>query len=212
MYAGASDDHEREDVSMMEDPVVPSTARMIDYWLGGQHHFPVDVAAANAFEGAYGPCAAIFRSLRDFSRRTVTYLADHAGYAHGDATNLASIDPAALAEFLPGWRRAPIGLVFLGLAAFLDDPTLARTFEQLHRAVPDGSMLAFDFDGQELADHPAALAMMGDGFHMRDPAGVPSLLGDWRLTVEGIVPVAQWRPDGAPAEVPDAFYGGVALR
>jgi O-methyltransferase involved in polyketide biosynthesis len=261
MYAGASDDHEREDVSMMEDPVVPSTARMIDYWLGGQHHFPVDVAAANAFEGAYGPCAAIFRSLRDFSRRTVTYLAahgidnflvfgagvptlgnvhdvatdahvlytdidpvtvtlgqkilannDHAGYAHGDATNLASIDPAALAEFLPGWRRAPIGLVFLGLAAFLDDPTLARTFEQLHRAVPDGSMLAFDFDGQELADHPVALAMMGDGFHMRDPAGVPSLLGDWRLTVEGIVPVAQWRPDGAPAEVPDAFYGGVASR
>lgn len=246
---------------MTEEPEVPSTARMIDYWLGGQHHFPVDVAAATAFEGAYGPCASIFRSLRDFSRRTVSYLAshgidnflvfgagvptlgnvhevapdahvlytdidpvtialgqkilagnDHAGYAYGDATDVASIDQAALATFLPGWGRAPIGLVFLGLAAFLDDPTLARTFERLHQAVPDGSMLAFDFDGQELAGYPAALAMMGDGFHMRDPADVPSLLGDWRLTADGIVPVAQWRPDGEAADVPDAFYGGVALR
>ncbi|MEU7762152.1 MULTISPECIES: SAM-dependent methyltransferase [Micromonospora] len=34
-----------------------STARMIDYWLGGRHHRPVDVAAAAAFESAYGPCA-----------------------------------------------------------------------------------------------------------------------------------------------------------
>lgn len=30
---------------------------MIDYWLGGRHHRPVDVAAAAAFESAYGPCA-----------------------------------------------------------------------------------------------------------------------------------------------------------
>lgn len=100
-------------------------------------------------------------------------------------------------------------MVFLGLAAFLDDPTLARTRERLHRAVPPGSMLAFDFDAEELADHPAALAMMGDGFHMRNPAGFPTLLGPWRPTPEGIVPVARWRPDGPSA---DAFYGGVALR
>lgn len=246
---------------MTQHPVVPSTARMIDYWLGGRHHFPVDVAAAQAFEGAYGPCAAIFRSLRDFSGRAVAHLADQgidnflvfgagvptrgnvhevatgarvlytdidpvtialgqeilaghdrAGYTFGDATDPAGIAPVALAEFLPGWGREPIGVVFLGLAAFLDDRTLERTLARLHRAVPPGSMLAFDFDGEELADHPAALAMMGDGFHMRDPAGFPHLLGDWRLTLEGIVPVARWRPDGAPADVPDAFHGGVALR
>ncbi|RKR93194.1 S-adenosyl methyltransferase [Micromonospora pisi] len=239
----------------------PSTARMIDYWLGGRHHFPVDVAAAKAFEGAYGPCAVIFRSLRDFSGRMVTHLvtqgiqnflvfgagvptqgnvhevatgahvlytdidpvtialgqeilAGHgrAAYAFGDATDPDGIDPAAIATFLPGWGREPIGVVFLGLAAFLDDPTLARTLDQLYRAVPAGSMLAFDFDGEELAGHPAALAMMGEGFHMRDPAGFPALLGSWRLTADGIVPVARWRPDGDPADVPDAFYGGLALK
>ncbi|MFK3979865.1 SAM-dependent methyltransferase [Micromonospora sp. NPDC050397] len=245
---------------MTQDPVVPSTARMIDYWLGGRHHFPVDVTAAQAFEGAYGPCAAIFRSLRDFSGRAVAHLVDHgidnflvfgagvpsqgnvhevasgshvlytdidpvtialgqeiladhqrAGYAFGDATDLSSIEPEALTRFLPGWGREPIGVVFLGLAAFLDDPTLARTLARLHRAVPPGSMLAFDFDGEELADHPVALAMMGDGFHMRAPAGFPDLLGDWRLTPDGIVPVARWRAEDPPADVPDAFHGGVAL-
>jgi hypothetical protein len=246
---------------MTETPVAPSTARMIDYWLGGRHHFPLDVAAASAFEGAYGPCAAIFRSLRDFLGRTVTHLAgqgidnflvfgagvptrgnvhevvagaqvlytdidpvtiglgqeilaghERAGYAFGDATDLATIDPAVLGRFLPGWGRQPIGVVFLGLAAFLDDSTLARTLDQLYDAVPPGSMLAFDFDGEELTDYPAALAMMGEGFHMRDPAAFPDLLGKWRLTPDGIVPVAHWRPDGPPAQVPDAFHGGVALR
>ena len=59
----------------MTEPEAPSTARMIDYWLGGSDHFPVDVAAARAFESAYGPCADIFRSLRAFSGRAVRHLA-----------------------------------------------------------------------------------------------------------------------------------------
>jgi hypothetical protein len=49
----------------------PSSARMIDYWLGGSHHFPVDVAAAGAFEAAYGPVAHEFRALRGFLGRVV---------------------------------------------------------------------------------------------------------------------------------------------
>ncbi|MFI7433776.1 hypothetical protein [Micromonospora haikouensis] len=39
----------------MDDAAQPSTARMIDSWLGGEHHLPVDVAAARAFEGAHAP-------------------------------------------------------------------------------------------------------------------------------------------------------------
>jgi O-methyltransferase involved in polyketide biosynthesis len=49
----------------------PNTARMIDYWLGGRHHFPVDVAAARTFEDAYGPVAHEFRTLREFLQRVV---------------------------------------------------------------------------------------------------------------------------------------------
>ncbi|MEV7624710.1 hypothetical protein [Actinoplanes sp. NPDC089786] len=91
-------------------------------------------------------------------------------------------------------------------------PTLARTLDALYDAVPAGSRLLFDFDAMELAAHPQALAMMGPAFHMREPAGFAPLLGRWTPTAEGIVPVARWRPDGPPEDVPDAFWGGVAVK
>ncbi|PWU53763.1 hypothetical protein DLJ47_15390 [Micromonospora sp. S4605] len=245
----------------MVEPDQPSTARMIDFWLGGEHHFPVDVAAARAFEQAYGPCAPVFRELRAFLGRavraivadgvdsflvfgagvptmgnvhevapeaTVLYTdvdpvtirlgqrilagSDRAGYGYGDATDIGTIDPAQLHRFVPGWGRRPVGVVFLGLAAFLDDETLARTLDELHGAVAPGSQLAIDFDTEELAGHPAALAMMGPAFRMRRPEAFAPLLGRWRPTADGIAPIARWRPDGSPADVPDAFHGGVAVR
>ncbi|MEV0128788.1 SAM-dependent methyltransferase [Dactylosporangium sp. NPDC050688] len=242
----------------MTEPEAPSTARMIDYWLGGSDHFPVDVAAARAFESAYGPCADIFRSLRAFSGRAVRHLAAGGidrflvfgagiptrgnvheqapgarvlytdidpqivaagagivagtagvGYVLGDATDLAAIDAGARAQVLDG---APAGLVFLGLAAFLDDATLARALDAMYDAVPPGSRLAFDFDATELEAYPEALAMMGPGFHMRTPERFAQLLGRWTPTADGIVPVARWRPDGEPERVPDAFWGGLAVK
>lgn len=262
---------------------------MIDYWLGGTDHFPVDVAAATAFEQAYGPCAEIFRSLRAFSGRAVRYVAaqgvdrflvfgagvptrgnvhesapsarvlytdldpavvaagrdlvaglDNVDYVRGDATDLAGIDhaaagrvldespattgrvlaesPAAVAPVLdespagPVLDGSPIGFVFLGLAAFLDDDTLARALDAMYDAAPPGSWLVFDFDATELAAYPAALEMMGPSFHMREPDRFADLLGRWRPTGDGVVPVARWRPDGTPEQVPDAFWGGVATK
>ncbi|MGC4889855.1 SAM-dependent methyltransferase [Micromonospora sp. DT227] len=245
----------------MVEPDLPSTARMIDHWLGGRDHRPVDVAAATAFEAAYGPCAAIFRSLRAFLGRTVRAVAaagvdeflvfgagvptcgnvhevapgasvlytdadpetvrlgqrllagsDRAGYGHGDATDIGTLDPAQLRRFVPGWGSGPVGVVFLGLAAFLDDDTLARTLDELYQAAAPGSWLAIDFDGTELAAYPEALAMMGPAFRMREPERFPPLLGRWRPTAEGVVPVARWRPVGEPEPVPDAFHGALAWR
>ncbi|MGC4892767.1 SAM-dependent methyltransferase [Micromonospora sp. DT31] len=245
----------------MDESAGPSTARMIDYWLGGRHHRPVDVAAAAAFETAYGPCASIFRSLRAFLGRAVRASAAHgvdgflvfgagvptcgnvhevapeatvlytdvdpqtvrlgqgllagdvrAGYGYGDATDIGTVDPAQLHRFVPGWGRRPVGVVFLGLAAFLDDDTLARSLDELYRTVAPGSWLAIDFDSEELAGHPQALAMMGPAFRMRAPDRFVPLLGRWQPTGEGVVPVARWRPEGDPEPVPDAFYGALALR
>jgi hypothetical protein len=133
-------------------------------------------------------------------------------YALGDATDLNSIDPATLDRVLPERASRPVGLVFLGLAAFVDDATLARALDAMYDTVPTASWLAFDFDAMELANYPQALAMMGPGFHMREPADFAALLGRWTPTADGIVPVARWRPDGRPAQVPDAFWGGVATR
>jgi hypothetical protein len=232
---------------------------MIDYWLGGDQHHPIDVQAASAFESAYGPCADIFRSLRAFSGRAVRHLAaegidqflvfgagvpaqgnvheaaptarvlytdvdpqivaagralvdglEEVDYVVGNAIDLDGIDRAALDRVLPERADQPVGLVFLGLAAFLDDATLARAWDAMYDAVPAGSRLAFDFDSTELAGYPQALAMMGPAFHMRDPTAFATLLGRWTPTADGIVPVAQWRPDGPPEVVPDAFWGGLA--
>lgn len=243
----------------MGQPQTPSTARMIDYWLGGTAHHPVDVAAAHAFESAYQPCADTFRSLRAFSGRAVRQLAAegidqflvfgagipaqgsvhevvpearvlytdadpqivgagrpmlaglaNVDYVAGDATDLAGIDRRALDRVLPDRAERPVGLVFLGLAAFLDDATLARSLDAMYEAVPAGSRLAFDFDSTELAGYPEALGMMGPAFHMREPAAFPALLGRWTPTADGVVPVARWRPDGQAEQVPDAFWGGLA--
>ncbi|GAA4566735.1 SAM-dependent methyltransferase [Micromonospora coerulea] len=245
----------------MAEPDQPSIARMIDFWLGGEHHYPVDVAAAHAFEEAYAPGAVIFRALRAFLGRAVRSIADagvdsflvfgagvptrgnvhevapeatvlytdvdpvtirlgqrilagsdRAGYGFGDATDIGTIDPAQLHRFVPGWGRRPVGVVFLGLAAFLDDETLARTLGELYEAVAPGSFLAVDFDAEELAAYPRALAMMGPMFRMRPPSAFGPLLGRWEPGADGIVPVARWRPDGEPADVPDAFFGAVATK
>ncbi|MFG3418095.1 SAM-dependent methyltransferase [Micromonospora sp. NPDC047730] len=250
-----------EGASSMVEPDQPSTARMIDFWLGGEHHFPVDVAAARAFEQAYGPCAPVFRELRAFLGRavramvaegvdsflvfgagvptmgnvhevapdaTVLYTdvdpvtirlgqrllagSDRAGYGYGDATDIGTVDRAQLHRFVPGWGRRPVGVVFLGLAAFLDDETLARTLDELYEATAPGSLLAVDFDTEELAGYPEALAMMGPAFRMRPPAAFAPLLGRWTPTADGVVPITRWRPDGPPAQVPDAFHGAVAVR
>ena len=136
-----------------------------------------------------------------------------AAYTFGNATDLTTIDDATLRRTLPGWGSRPVGIVFLGLAAFLDDDQLARALDDLYQATAPGSLLAFDFDSEALADHPEALAMMGPQFRMRRPHEFAALLGRWELTVEGISAVADW-PDspssgGGEGSVA-AFYGGVA--
>jgi O-methyltransferase involved in polyketide biosynthesis len=142
-------------------------------------------------------------------------LLDHTpgvAYVAGDAADPRGIGIETLDSALPGWRDRPVGVIFLGLAAFLDDPTLARALEELYDLVPVGSRLAFDFDAMELAAYPQALAMMGPGFHMREAENFGALLGRWKLTDDGIVPVARWRPDGPVEQVPDAFWGGLATK
>jgi hypothetical protein len=136
---------------------------------------------------------------------------DGVEFTTGDVTDLASIDATTLDRVLPNRAARPVGLVFLGLAAFLEDTTLARTLDAMYEVVPAGSHLAFDFDTLELSAYPEALAMMGPVFHMRAPSEFGALLGRWTPGPDGVVPVARWRPDGSPEDVPDAFWGGVAV-
>jgi len=57
-------------------PEIPNTGRILDYWLGGAHHYPADVAAANAFDNFYGDFPAVFSTLRAFIGRAARAVAE----------------------------------------------------------------------------------------------------------------------------------------
>ena len=45
-------------------PSFPNTGRMVDYWLGGSHHFPVYIEAAKLFEEAYSNLRTFFEQVK----------------------------------------------------------------------------------------------------------------------------------------------------
>lgn len=60
----------------MDEPRAPNTGRMIDYWLGGRHHFAADANAADAFAAGASPGpAVVYRMLRGFIGRAARHLA-----------------------------------------------------------------------------------------------------------------------------------------
>ena len=249
----------------------PNTGRLIDYWLGGTHHFPADVELAENL-GSFGgiPPAVIYRILRGDLMRVSAFIESQgirkfvvfgagiptranvhhsvpgarvlytdidplnvelgaeilssvadAHYVFCDATDLRTLDRSEMARFFgePG----PLGLIFIGLSALLPDEDLRRALADLYRWAPAGSYLALDCDGEALLAHPEALARAetvvaatGAGLHLRNPSIFEPLLGDWKLTTQGIVPVTLWRSDSTsppryePREV--FMYGCVATK
>ncbi|HEX2203685.1 MAG TPA: SAM-dependent methyltransferase [Longimicrobium sp.] len=236
----------------------PNTGRMLDYWLGGSHHSPIDVTAAQAFEAVLPQFPEIFRVLRAFIGRASRHIREHGverflvlgagvptqgnvheavpgarvlytdldpenvetgkrllagvpnvGYAFCDAADLATLDRAEVERVLGS--SGPLGIIMIGVAAFIEDARLRATFQALYDLAPAGSFLAFDFDGTEGKNYPELLEMMGDEFRMHSPEEFAPLLGPWKVTDEGIQPVSEWRDPGAEP-FPPFMYGGVAVK
>jgi hypothetical protein len=241
------------------EPASPNTGRILDYWLGGNHHLPVDVEAARAFESIYGDFPGVFRTLRDFIGRAARYIGEQGidqflvlgsgiptqgnvheavpqarvlytdidplnvqlgqeilagnpdvGYTYCDANDLSTLDQELVRSVLGPLRR--LGIVVVGVGVFIPDDRLRGLFAGLYEWAPGESHLAFDFDSTRLSTFPAALEMLGDGFHMRTPETFAPLLGPWELTQDGIQPAGAWRNPEGKAAVPVFMYGGVAVR
>lgn len=64
----------QSDTALNLDLTIPDTARMMDYWLGGTHHFEVDRAMARSIEKMTPLAANWVRAQRQFLRRVVSYL------------------------------------------------------------------------------------------------------------------------------------------
>jgi O-methyltransferase involved in polyketide biosynthesis len=239
---------------------VPNTGRILDYWLGGNHHHSPDRGAAQAFDGIYGDFPGVFGTLRSFIGRACRHVEQQgvdrflvfgagiptrgnvheaaarsrvlysdvdrenvrlgqqilaglrrADYTYCDATDLSSLD-AEVVERTLGTEDGsfPLAHVAVGISVFLDDDQLRKFLNDLWQGSARGSALVFDLDSTKLAEFPAALEMLGDGFHMRTPEQFEALLGPWQLSDDGICPVADWRnPEGA-SEGSVFMYGGVA--
>jgi O-methyltransferase involved in polyketide biosynthesis len=246
----------------MDVPAAPNTGRILDYWLGGSHHFPADIAAAQAFDALYPAFPQVFRTLRDFIGRAARMVADEGisqflvlgsgiptqgnvheavpgarvlytdidevnvelgkeiladvpgvGYSYCDAADLTTLDEIAVAKLLD--LASPLGVVFVGVSAFLDDATVQATLADIYHRVQPGSYLVADFDGEATESLPAVLDLLekaGEPLHTRRPADIEPLLGRWELLAGGVQPVASWnKPDAAtPDEV--FMYGCVAAK
>ncbi|MDW4904148.1 SAM-dependent methyltransferase [Streptomyces sp. ADMS] len=61
------------------DTSVPHSARIWNYWLGGEDNHPVDRAAGDAYTDVFPGIVTIARSSRAFLARNITYLVTEAG-------------------------------------------------------------------------------------------------------------------------------------
>jgi len=167
--------------------------------------------------------------------RTVYVDNDPVVYTHGQAlladartTEVITADARRPAEILdhPVVRqfidfRQPVALLLLGLLHHLsDDEDPSRVVATLRDAVPRGSYLvisSFRMPGPELPEQRAKTAEMERLFHERLGTGrwrpeetILSWFGDWELLPPGLVPLPDWRPDGAVQVARDMTYHGLA--
>jgi O-methyltransferase involved in polyketide biosynthesis len=241
------------------EPAAPNTGRILDYWLGGKHHFAADVGAAQAFDGLYSGFPRVFGTLRKFIGRAVEsaaaagvdqflvlgsgiptqrnvhevvpaakvlytdidrvnvevgkqILADlgQVDYAYCDAADLSTLDPVDLERVLD--PAAPLGVVMVGVSAFLTDETIRQTLARLYDLAAAGSVLVADFDGEALESYPAILGILkeaGEPLYPRNPETIRPLLGRWELTAPGILPVEAWGdPQASPVPADQVFMYG----
>jgi hypothetical protein len=249
----------------MDTPSIPNTGRILDYWLGGSHHFPVDIEAAKVFEQACSTLPQVFCTLRNYIGRVSRYIESqginqfivfgaglptcgnvheavpqakvlytdideanvqlgqelldnhpNANYTFCDAANLESLDQLTVNETLGSVQK--LGMVFVGVSAFIPDDVLTHILDQLYDWVPVGSFLALDFDGEALQNYPSVLELLDSldaHLYMRNPSTIKPLLGRWQLSEQGILPVSIWEadlPQVRDSDEPVFMYGCVVYK
>jgi O-methyltransferase involved in polyketide biosynthesis len=137
----------------------------------------------------------------------------HVDYAYCDAADFGTLDQDAVRRILD--PAEPLGVVMVGVSAFLDDRTVQKTLSDIYDWVASGSYLVADCDGEALESYPAALGMLdqaGEPLYLRTPERIRPLLGRWELSPDGIQPVDMWR--NSPASRLDGvfMYGCLAMK
>ncbi|MBL1103149.1 SAM-dependent methyltransferase [Streptomyces sp. 5-8] len=112
----------------------------------------------------------------------------------------------------------PVALSLVALLHFVADEDGARDLvATLVDALAPGSALVLstmtaDFEPENVRQGIAAYAAGGVTLVARSHAEVGTFFEGLDLLEPGIVPVADWRPDGPPADGPISLYGAVARK
>lgn len=228
----------------------PNNARMVDYVLGGSHHFAIDRQATDAVRCLFPEGTELVRAQRRFLQRAVSWMIEERGircfldFGTGLPTNgnvhevvfdgvdgeqarvvYTDIDPISVAysrnllRDLPQvWYlqadiadpdtlldrpevdalragEMPVGITLIGIGMYFTTEAIATILRKLHHWAPAGSALALVLSNPATADHPGMRAYQERGFPMywQTTEEIHLLLGDWRLTDDGLVHGLGWR-------------------
>jgi O-methyltransferase involved in polyketide biosynthesis len=127
------------------DASVAHIARVYNFWLGGEHNYPADRAAAEQVRASYPDILASIRAQRAFLGRAVRYLAAEAGIRQ--FLDLGTGLPAPANTHEVAQRVAPRARV-----VFVDnDPLVARYADALRSSSPQGDTAYIEADVRDTA-------------------------------------------------------------
>jgi hypothetical protein len=136
------------------EPLVPSSARIYDYWLGGKENYAVDREAAEQAIAANPGIVADVRANRAFLCRTVTFLARECGVRQfldiGTGLPTASNTHQVAQEVAPSAR-----IVYVD-----NDPVVLAHARALLTSTPTGATAYIDSDlrdTEEILEQAAAI-------------------------------------------------------
>ncbi|MEV1077703.1 SAM-dependent methyltransferase [Streptomyces sp. NPDC050211] len=115
------------------DTSVPHSARIWNYWLGGQDNYPADELAGDAYTAVFPGISTIARSSRAFLGRTIRYLTNDAGVRQ--FLDIGSGLPTVDNTHEVAQRHAPESRIL-----YVDhDPLVLAHARALLTSTPDGS-------------------------------------------------------------------------
>ncbi|WP_405560047.1 SAM-dependent methyltransferase [Streptomyces sp. NBC_01180] len=145
------------------DTLVPHSARIWNYWLGGKDNYPVDEQAGDAYSAVFPGIVTIARSSRAFLRRTITHLVEEAGIRQflDVGTGLPTVDNThEVAQRLdPGAR-----IVYVD-----HDPMVLTHARALLTSTPEGATAYADAD---LADTDRILGLAARTLDLTRPTAL----------------------------------------
>ncbi len=166
-------------------PAAPNTGRILDYWLGGNHHYDVDVIGAREFEAVYAGFPLVFSTLRDYIAR-VSRSIRAAGIDQFLVLGAGLPTCGNVHEAVPGCRVLYTDIdkenVRIGTEILAGSPNVAYTF------CDATDLSTLDGDAGSLLDmsKPVGLVMIGTTAFLPDEV--------LRLAMERL---HQWAPPGS---------------